>query len=60
VAEGEQEYMRMLADAYNSDDKRNFYEYILALDAMKASLNGTNKTIILGSDSVIAKLLMGS
>lgn len=60
VAEGEQEYMRMLAEAYNTDDKRTFYEYMLALDALKASLDGTNKTVILGQNSVLAKLLMGS
>ncbi len=59
-AEGEQEYMRMLAEAYNSDDKRDFYEYMLALDALKASLEGSNKTVILGRDSVLAKLLIGS
>jgi len=58
-AEGEQEYMRMLAEAYNSDDKRSFYEYMLALDALKASLDGTNKTVVLGPNSVLAKLLMG-
>ncbi len=59
-AEGEQEYMRMLAQAYNTDDKRDFYEYMLALDALKASLDGSNKTVILGRDSVLAKLLSGS
>ncbi len=59
-AEGEQEYMRMLAEAYNSDDKRSFYEYMLALDALKASLQGNNKTVVLGRDSVLARLLMGS
>ena len=59
-AEGEQEYMRMLADAYNSADKRDFYEYMLALDALKASLKGSDKTVILGRDSVLAKMLIGS
>ncbi|OQB20431.1 MAG: Modulator of FtsH protease HflC [Firmicutes bacterium ADurb.Bin182] len=58
-AEGEQEYMRMLADAYNTDDKRDFYEYMLALDALEASLDGQNKTVILGRDSLLAKLLIG-
>ncbi len=57
-AEGEREYMRMLADAYNTDDKRDFYEYVMALDALKSSLEGSNKTVILGSDSVLAKLLI--
>jgi membrane protease subunit HflC len=58
VAEGEQEYMRMLAQTYNTDDKRAFYEFMLSLDALKASLQGTNKTVILGSDSPLAKLLI--
>ena len=56
-AEGEQEYMKMLAEAYNSDDKRSFYEYMLELDALEASLKGSNKTVILGSDSALAQLL---
>lgn len=58
-AEGEQEYMRMLAEAYNTDDKRDFYQFVLSLDALKASLNGENKTVVLGRDSFLAKLLMG-
>ena len=59
-AEGEAEYMKMLADAYNSPDKQEFYEFILALDALKASLNGENKTVILDRNSDLAKILMGS
>lgn len=60
VAEGEGEYMRMLAEAYDSPDKKDFYEFTLALDALKASLNGTEKTIILDSTSPLAKLLCAS
>lgn len=56
-AEGEEEYMKMLAEAFNTDDKREFYEFIIALDALKASLVGDNKTIILGADSALAKIL---
>ena len=59
IAEGEAEYMRMLAEAYNTEDKKDFYEFILALDALKASLTGENKTVILDADSDLAKLLMG-
>lgn len=59
IAEGEQEYMRMLAEAYNTQDKREFYQYMLALNALEASLDGGNKTVILGSDSLLAKLLIG-
>ncbi len=58
-AEGEAEYMRMLAEAYDSEDKKDFYEFILALDALKASLNGNDKTIILDQNSDLAKILMG-
>ena len=57
-AEGESEYMRLLAAAFDTPEKKEFYEFIKALEALKASLNGTNKTIILGKDSELAKLLM--
>ena len=60
VAEGEAEYMRLLAQAYDTDDKKSFYEFTLALDALKASLNGNEKTIILDGESELAKILMGA
>ena len=41
-------------------DKQEFYEFILALDALKRSLNGEDKTIILDKDSDLAKILMGA
>ena len=59
IAEGEAEYMRMLAEAYNSQEKKDFYEFTLALDALKASLTGEEKTVILDADSDLAKILMG-
>ncbi len=59
VAEGEAEYMRLLAEAYNTQEKKDFYEFILALDALKASLTGEEKTVILDADSDLAKILMG-
>ena len=58
-AEGEAEYMRMLAAAYDSDDKKDFYEFTLALDALKKSLNGSEKTIILDENSALAQILAG-
>ena len=58
-AEGEAEYMRMLAAAYDSDDKKDFYEFTLALDALKKSLNGDEKTIILDENSALARILAG-
>ena len=59
VAEGEAEYMKMLAAAYDSTDKQDFYEFILALDALQNSLTGDEKTIILDKDSDLAKILAG-
>ena len=60
VAEGEAEYMRLLAAAYDSEEKREFYEFTLALDALKASLVGDEKTVILDANSDLARILMGA
>lgn len=57
VAEGESEYMKMLAAAYDTDDKKTFYEFRLALEALKASLSGDEKVVILGKDSRLGQLL---
>ena len=59
-AEGEAEYMRLLAEAYDTRDKKDFYEFILALDALKQSLTGTEKTVILDADSELARILAGA
>ena len=59
VAEGEAAYMRMLAEAFNTADKKDFYEFTLALDALKKSLTGEQKTIILDKDSPLAQILLG-
>ncbi len=57
-AEGEAEYMRILAGAYDTQEKEEFYSFIRALQALKTSMAG-QKTIILGADSEIAKILAG-
>ncbi len=59
-AEGEAEYMRILQEAYNTKDKADFYNYIRGLDALKESLKGGNKTIILDRDSELAQVLYGT
>ena len=59
-AEGEAEYMRLLAAAYDTADKKAFYEFTLALDALKQSLTGSEKTVILDGDSDLAQILMGA
>ena len=58
-AEGEAEYMRLLAAAYDTDDKKDFYEFTLALDALKKSLTGNESTIVLDESSALAQILMG-
>ena len=59
-AEGEQKYMEMLAAAYDTPDKKEFYEFTKALEALKASLNGDEKTVILDGNSELAQILMGT
>ena len=58
-AEGEGEYMRMLAEAYQTKDQQEFYEFTRALDALKESLTGDEKTVILDKDSKLGQILMG-
>ena len=48
----------MLADAYDSADKKTFYEFILALDTLEKSMTSADKTIILGKDSPLVKMLV--
>lgn len=57
VAEGEAQYMSILKTAYNTEEKANFYNFIRALDALKKSLTGTDKIIILDKDSELVKFL---
>ena len=56
IAEGEAEYMRILSEAYRGESKQEFYSFVRSLDALKASLTGKNKTVILSPDSPIAQI----
>ena len=58
-AEAEAKYMQVLADAYNSEEKAEFYDFIRSLDAIGSLKSGNNKTIILDKDSEFAKILYG-
>ena len=58
-AEGEQEYMKILAQAYGEEERSEFYSFVRSMDALKASMKGGNKTIILSSDSPIAQIFEG-
>ena len=55
-AEGEAEYMRIMSEAYNDELKADFYSFIRSLDALKNSLNGEDKTVILDKDSPIVQI----
>ncbi len=57
-ASGESEYMRILSEAYNTEDKKSFYEFIRSLDAIKIAMEG-DKTLVLPIDSEIGKLFLG-
>lgn len=59
VAEGEAEYMRILAEAYDSDEKTEFYSFVRSLDALRNSMTGEDKTVVLSSDSPIAEIFAG-
>ena len=56
IAEGEAEYMRILSEAYADQSKQEFYSYVRGLDALKRSMGGNNKTVILSPDSPIAQI----
>lgn len=59
VAEGEAEYMRILSEAYADESKQDFYTFVRSLDALKASMKGDNKTVVLSPDSPIAQIFYG-
>ena len=55
----EQEYMKILAQAYGEEDRSEFYSFVRSLDALKTSMKGGDKTVILSSDSPIAQIFEG-
>ena len=59
LAEGEAEYMRILSEAYNDPAKADFYSFVRSLDAVKATMTGSNKTIMLSPESPIAEIFYG-
>lgn len=59
VAEGEAQYMKILSEAYSTAERKDFYEFIRSLDAVKISLTGDNKTVILPLDSPLTRILLG-
>lgn len=59
IAEGEAEYMKVLADAYNNEDKADFYLFSLQLDTLKNSIKKGNTTIVLDKSNPIAQIFEG-
>ena len=57
IAEGEEEYMKILADAYNTSERQEFFSFIRGLDAVKASMSGGDNTVILDRESILAQIL---
>ncbi|MDE7322923.1 MAG: protease modulator HflC [Lachnospiraceae bacterium] len=55
-AEGEAEYMKEIAAAYDGDMKADFYSFTRSLDALKNSVKGVNKTVVLDKDSPITQI----
>lgn len=47
--------MNLLAQAYDTQEKQEFYTFIRALEALEASLTGSEKTLIIGRDSPLAR-----
>ncbi|MBQ9684947.1 MAG: protease modulator HflC [Oscillospiraceae bacterium] len=58
-AEGEAEYMRILSEVYDTPEEADFYEFMRALDMAEKALTGGNKTLVVSSDSPIAKIFNG-
>lgn len=58
-AEGEAEYMRILSEVYDTQEEADFYEYMRALDMARSSLSGSDKTLVISSDSPIARIFNG-
>lgn len=58
-AEGEAEYMKILSEAYQDSSRTDFYSFVRSLDALKESVKGDNKTVILDKDSPIAQIFYG-
>lgn len=48
--------MRILSEVYDTAEEAEFYTFMISLDAMRVSMTGGQKTVILDADSPIAKL----
>ena len=51
--------MRILSQAYDTQDEADFYEFMRALDMARSALASGNKTLVVSSDSPIAQVFNG-
>ena len=58
-AEGEAEYMRILSEVYDTEEEADFYEFLRALEMAENALTGGNKSLVVSSESPIAKIFQG-
>ena len=57
-AEGEEEYLKILQEAYNNPEKAEFYEFMRGLESLKSSLKGSGrKVLVLDKDSELVEIL---
>ncbi|MDY3818241.1 MAG: protease modulator HflC [Lachnospiraceae bacterium] len=56
IAKGEAEYMHILSEAYNNEEKADFYLFLRSLDAAKKTMTGSNKTLIIDQSSPLADI----
>ncbi len=56
--QGEGEYMKIIAEAYSTEDRMDYYEFIRSLEALKVTMKG-EKTLILPADNFIVRVLNG-
>lgn len=54
--EAEKEYMQILREIYDKEDRAAFFHFMMELDALESSLQG-QKTLILGPESTLTKLI---
>lgn len=57
--EAEQEYMKIMQDAYGTQDRAEYYKFVRSLEALRNTIKG-DKTLILSSDSYLVKVLTGT
>ena len=59
AGEGEQGYIQTFAEIYGDRDMATFYTFVRELEALSRSMVGSGKTVVLGPDSPIMRILKG-